>query len=297
MENKFKGLGVALVTPFQENGLVDFSGLQRLLEHQINGKTDYLVVQGTTGETPTLTAEEKRSVLDFVLEINNKRLPVVLGVGGNNTQALVETLETFDFTGVDAILSASPNYNKPTQEGIYQHYKLLAAHSPLPIILYNVPGRTSSNMAPETTLRLAREFKNIIAVKEASGNMEQIMRLIKDKPEDFLVISGDDGITLPMIASGGDGLISVIGNAFPGEYSEMVRAALDGDLVTARALHYKLFDYLHYLFVEGNPAGVKEVLKYMNICSNNVRLPLTPVSEATSNKLYALLAQHLELTS
>lgn len=282
---KFKGLGVALVTPFLDNGGVDMAGLQRLVEHNINNGTDYLVVQGTTGESVTLTAEEKRSVLDFVIEINNGRKPIVLGVGGNNTASIVQALQDLDTTGIDAILSVSPYYNKPTQEGIYQHYKKLNEVTPLPIILYNVPGRTGSNVTAATTLRIAKELKNIVAVKEASGNLEQIMEIIMHKPKGFLVLSGDDALTLPHIAAGGDGVISVVGNAFPKRFSKMVHAALEGDMVTARQYHYMLLEIIPMLFAEGNPAGIKRVLSTLGICKENVRLPLVPVSKGLAEKL------------
>lgn len=282
---KFKGLGVALVTPFLDNGGVDMAGLQRLVEHNINNGTDYLVVQGTTGESVTLTAEEKRSVLDFVIEINNGRKPIVLGVGGNNTASIVQALQDLDTTGIDAILSVSPYYNKPTQEGIYQHYKKLNEVTTLPIILYNVPGRTGSNVTAATTLRIAKELKNIVAVKEASGNLEQIMEIIMHKPKGFLVLSGDDALTLPHIAAGGDGVISVVGNAFPKRFSKMVHAALEGDMVTARQYHYMLLEIIPMLFAEGNPAGIKRVLSTLGICKENVRLPLVPVSKGLAEKL------------
>ncbi|MCT4580924.1 MAG: 4-hydroxy-tetrahydrodipicolinate synthase [Flavobacteriales bacterium] len=287
---KFKGLGVALVTPFQDNGSVDFVGLQKLVEHQIANEVDYLVVQGTTGEVATLTPEEKQAVLDFVIEINNKRLPVVLGVGGNNTAVIVKTLEELNTKNIDGILSVSPYYNKPSQEGIYQHYKAVANATDLPIILYNVPGRTMSNMLPETTIRLANDFTNIIAIKEASGNLEQVMDIIQRKPEDFLVISGDDALTLPMLASGGDGLISVVSNAFPKRTADLVHTGLKGDFEQARQKHYELFDIINALFQDGNPGGVKFALTLLNICKNNVRLPLVPVNKKTEEKLYQLIA-------
>jgi 4-hydroxy-tetrahydrodipicolinate synthase len=287
--NKFKGTGVAIVTPFNADKSVDYNSLEKLVNHLIDGEIEYIVVQGTTGESVTLTKEEKKETLAFIQKVNNRRLPIVLGIGGNCTATVVEALKTTDLTGVDAILSVSPYYNKPTQEGIYQHYKAVAEASPLPIILYNVPGRTSSNVLPETTLRLARDFKNIIAVKEASGNLEQCMTIIQNKPEGFLVISGDDAITLPFIASGGDGVISVIANAFPKGFSDMVRAALIDDMVRARKLHYKYFEMIHYLFVEGNPAGVKAALKELNVIGDAVRLPLVNVSEQTNNKIKELI--------
>jgi 4-hydroxy-tetrahydrodipicolinate synthase len=291
METKFKGIGVALVTPFQENGTVDFAGLQRLVQHNISNGIDYLVVQGTTGESATLTSEEKRAVLDFIIEINAGRLPIVIGISGSNTAEVTAHIEHFDFEGVDAILSASPAYNKPSQEGIYQHYKALDAVATRPIILYNVPGRTASNMTAATTVRIAEDCPNVIAIKEASGDLDQIGEIIHTKPEGFLVISGDDGLTLPMVALGADGVISVVGNAFPKTFSGSVRAALQGDFATARKGHYELMEIITQLFADGNPGGVKEVLKFLSICGNHVRLPLVPVNEATSKKLYSLIAE------
>ncbi|CAG5081178.1 4-hydroxy-tetrahydrodipicolinate synthase [Parvicella tangerina] len=282
---KFRGLGVALVTPFLESGGVDMAGLQRLVEHNIKNGVDYLVVQGTTGESATLTPEEKQSVLDFVIEVNNGRKPIVLGIGGNNTAAIAKTLQELDPTGIDGILSVSPYYNKPTQEGIYQHYKQLNAVTPLPIILYNVPGRTGSNVTAQTTLRIAKEMKNIVAVKEASGNLEQVMEIIMHKPKGFMVLSGDDALTLPHIAAGGDGVISVVGNAFPKRFSSLVHAALEGDLTTARQHHYDLLEIIPLLFAEGNPAGVKRVLSTLGICKEQLRLPLVPVSKGLAEKL------------
>lgn len=286
---KFKGTGVAIVTPFNTDKSVDYNALEKLVNHLIDGGVEYLVVQGTTGESVTLTKQEKEDVLAFVIKINNGRLPIVLGIGGNCTQTVVDTLKNSDLTGVDAILSVSPYYNKPTQEGIYQHYRAVSEASPLPIILYNVPGRTSSNILPQTTLRLARDFKNIIAIKEASGNLEQCMSIIQNKPNDFLVISGDDALVLPFMACGGDGVISVIANAFPRGFSDMTRAALNGDYTTARKLHYQHFEMIHYLFVDGNPAGVKTTLKMLGITGSDVRLPLVDVSENTRMALQGLV--------
>jgi 4-hydroxy-tetrahydrodipicolinate synthase len=277
--NSLKGLGVAMVTPFSVDGEIDFTALSKLTTFLIEGGVDYLVVQGTTGESPVLSKEEKQRVLDTVCEVNNKRLPVVFGIGGNNTSAVANDLKTFDLSQVDAILSASPYYNKPTQDGIYAHYSVLSKASPKPIILYNVPGRTSSNVLAETTLKLAKDFDNIIAVKEASGNMEQIMSIIHHKPDDFLVISGDDAITLPILAVGGDGVISVVGNGFPSQFSKMVIAGLAGDMDEARKWHYQLLPVIGPLFAEGNPGGIKEVLAHLDIMSNTVRLPLVNVSE------------------
>lgn len=286
--SKYRGTGVAIVTPFNSDKSVDYNSLEKLVNHLINNGINYLVVQGTTGESVTLTNEEKKETLAFIIKVNNGRLPIVLGIGGNNTHNVVETIKTADFSGVDAILSVSPAYNKPTQEGIYQHYKAIAEIAPKPIILYNVPGRTSSNVSAATTLRLARGFDNIIAVKEASGSMEQVMEIINNKPEGFMVISGDDALTLPIIASGGDGVISVIANAFPKGFSDMVSAALDAKMKEAQKLHYQYFEMIHYLFVDGNPAGVKAVLKILGIIGDDVRLPLVGIRKETLDKLKEL---------
>lgn len=287
---KFKGLGVALVTPFSENGNVDYAGLQRLVELQIQGGTDYLVVHGTTGESVTLTKEEKVTTLDFIKEIAANRIPIVLGIGGNNTREVCNELDSTDLSGVSGILSVSPAYNKPTQEGIYQHYKAISQATDREIILYNVPGRTSKNVVAETTVRCAEDFKNIVAVKEASGDLEQVMSILQNRPDGFEVLSGDDALTLAMIGCGADGVISVVGNAFPQMFSKMVHAALDSNMAEARTQHYQLFEMIDWLFVDGNPAGIKEVLKYLNICHNYVRLPLVPVGKQVSDKLYALIA-------
>lgn len=289
--SNFVGLGVAMVTPFTSQGKLDFAGLKRLTEHLIANGADYLVVQGTTGESVTLTTEEKRTVLDYILEVNNKRKHIVLGVGGNNTLAVAAQLRDLDSKGLSGILSVSPYYNKPTQAGIYAHYRTLSEASPLPIILYNVPGRTGSNMAPETTLRLAHDFKNIVAIKEASGNLSQMEEIMQHRPAGFSVISGDDNLTLPAIALGADGVISVVGNAFPAAYSKMVHQALFGSVVDARVIHYRLRKLVDLLFVEGNPGGIKEVLHHLGICENHMRLPLVPVSDATRDKLYRELAE------
>ena len=295
MDHRFRGLGVALVTPFRpaaHGGVppIDYAGLQKVIEHQINGGIDYLVVMGTTGESVTITAEEKKQLLAYVIEVVKNRVPIVLGVGGNNTAEVVHQLETYDLSGVDGILSVSPYYNKPTQEGIYQHYKALAQASLLPIILYNVPGRTMSNMTAETTLRLARDFENIVGIKEASGNLDQIAVILKHRPKDFLVISGDDALTLPILALGGDGVISVVGNALPTEFARLVEAGLNGDMVAARREHFKLLEFMTLLFAEGNPGGIKEALKTLGLCGNHLRLPLVPVSEGTASKIYHAMA-------
>ncbi len=289
ISNKITGMGVALVTPFKEDESIDFEALARIVEHQIKNGTDYLVVCGTTAETPTLSESEKDEIARYVLQVNAGRIPVVLGVGGNNTRAVVEKLQTKDFSGFDAILSVTPYYNKPSQEGLYQHYAAIAKASPLPIILYNVPGRTGVNMLPVTTLRLANEFSNICAIKEASGIFTQIDDIIKNKPADFLVISGDDGITFPLITLGAVGVISVIGNAFPREFSRMVRLALEGDYANALKIHHSFTELIELLFVEGNPAGVKSMLAVMGFIENKLRLPLVPNTIKTYEKIRKVL--------
>jgi 4-hydroxy-tetrahydrodipicolinate synthase len=288
--NKLKGTGVALVTPFHKDGSIDFKSFRKLIDRIIDGGVEYLVPLGTTGESVTLTKDEKRAVIDMVVEVNEDRVPIVLGLGGNNTQEILHSMEDTDFTHIDAILSVSPYYNRPSQRGIYQHYKLIANSAPVPVILYNVPARTGSNMDSETTLELAHDIKNIIGIKEASGNIEKAMKIIKGKPKDFLVISGDDAIALPIIACGGDGVISVYANAVPKDFSEMIRAALEGNFDKARRLHYKHIDMVHAIFVDGNPAGVKGLLSVMNICSEYLRLPLVHVTKPTLNKFEAMLA-------
>ncbi len=278
-EKSFKGTGVALITPFQKNGSVDFDSLDKVIKHILKGKCEYLVPLGTTGESATLSKNEKFELLEFVVNKVNKKVPIVLGLGGNNTQEVLQGFKEFNFKGVDAVLSVSPFYNKPTQQGIYEHYKLIAKASPVPIILYNVPSRTGSNMSSETTLKLAKDFKNIIGIKEASGNMEQCMFIIKNRPSNFLVISGDDALTLPLIGAGADGVISVVANAYPQQFSEMVRKALKGNFVESRKLHYQLLEVIPMLFAESSPPGVKAILNAMKICEENVRLPLVPVSK------------------
>lgn len=273
----FKGTGVALVTPFNSDKTIDENGLRALVQLQIKGGTDFLVVQGTTGESPVLSPLEKNHVLDIVADENNGALPIVFGVGGNHTLAVKNQLENLDHPAVDGILCVSPYYNKPTQAGIIEHFKAVAASTKLPIILYNVPGRTGSNMLPSTTLALA-EIDNIIAVKEASGNFEQVMEIIQHAPKDFLILSGDDALTQPMIAAGAHGVISVVCNAFPEAFSSMVKAAMNDEMEDARRLHYELLTITHQFFAEGNPAGVKEALKTRNICSTHLRLPLVNVS-------------------
>ncbi len=278
MNNPFTGSGVALVTPFHKDGSIDFDALKKLVQLQIDGGTDFLVVQGTTGESPTLSQEEKMQVLQTVMDVNQGKLKIVYGVGGNNTLAVGETLKKVP-AGVDGILSVSPYYNKPIQKGIIEHYKYIASCTDLPIILYNVPGRTGSNVLPETTIALA-EISNIVAMKEASGSMEQIMEIIRLRKPDFGVLSGDDAITMPLIAAGADGVISVVANAFPEKFSRMVHASMEGDLDTARKEHYDLLPITKMFFEEGNPGGVKVALAARGIMEENMRLPLFPVSDA-----------------
>lgn len=284
-----QGMGVALVTPFKSDKSIDFDALARLLEYQIKNGIDYLVVLGTTAETPTLTPDERRQIREFVADRVAGRLPLVLGVGGNSTDMVVNELKTTDLSKFSAILSVVPYYNKPSQEGIYQHYRAIVEASPLPVILYNVPGRTGVNMTAETTLRLSNEFPNIVGVKEASGNITQMDDIIKRKRDDFMVISGDDGITFPLITLGAVGVISVIGNAFPKEFSRMVRLALEGDYDRARAIHHKFTEMFSLLFVDGNPAGVKCLLNSMGLIENELRLPLVPTRLATHDAIRAIL--------
>ncbi|MVN20746.1 4-hydroxy-tetrahydrodipicolinate synthase [Mucilaginibacter arboris] len=286
---KFYGTGVAIVTPFQTDGSVDFSGLENIIENLIGNGIDYLISLGTTGESATLTSLEKKEIWKFTAQTVAGRVPLVAGVGGNYTAAVVENIKNLDKQGFDAILSVSPYYNKPTQEGIYQHYKTIAAQSELPVILYNVPGRTGSNISAETTVRLAHDCTNIIAIKEASGNFDQFNQIMRDKPESFMLISGDDPVTLPMIALGAVGVISVIGNAVPQLFSDMVRLCLDGKWEAARIIHYQLIEFTKLMFIDGNPAGVKEALKLTGLCENTLRLPLVNVSPKVSGLIAAEL--------
>nr|WP_315188533.1 4-hydroxy-tetrahydrodipicolinate synthase [uncultured Flavobacterium sp.] len=279
------GTGVALVTPFKEDFSIDTEALKRIVNFSIDGGIEYLVVLGTTAENATLTQDEKELVIATVIEANNGRLPLVLGVGGNNTVKVVEELKTRDFSAFDAILSVSPYYNKPTQEGIYQHFKAIAEASPIPVILYNVPGRTGSNMLPATVLRLANDFKNVVAIKEAAGDLVQAMQLLKNKPKDFLVISGDDMIALPMILAGGSGVISVIGQGFPKEFSEMIRLGLNRKVDEAFKTQYLLADCIDMIFEQGNPAGIKQVFHSLGITDNTVRLPLVNVDASLANRI------------
>lgn len=283
--NKFYGTGIAIVTPFDADGQVDFDGLKKLINYLIDGGVEYIVSLGTTGETATLSSEEKKKVWAFTAEVVDGRINLVAGIGGNNTAEVVEQVKSFEIPGYDAILSASPQYNKPTQEGIYQHYKAIAQAAKLPILLYNVPSRTGSNVSAETTVRLARDFKNIVGIKEASGNFDQINQIMRDKPDGFLMISGDDPVSFPMIALGAVGVISVVGNALPRQTSDMIRKCLNYDFKGAEKGHYGLIDITRLCFIEGSPAGVKTALKQLGICGDTVRLPLVPVSEYTADKI------------
>ncbi|MCR4030033.1 MULTISPECIES: 4-hydroxy-tetrahydrodipicolinate synthase [Flavobacterium] len=279
------GTGVALVTPFKKDFSVDIEALHRIVNFSIDGGVEYLVVMGTTAENATLTAEEKELVIKTVIDVNKGRLPLVLGVGGNNTMQIVEELKTRDFSAFEAILSVSPYYNKPTQEGIYQHFKAIAEASPVPVILYNVPGRTSSNMLPATVVRLANDFENVVAIKEAAGDMAQAMQIIKNAPKDFLVISGDDMLALPIVLAGGAGVISVIGQGFPKEFSEMIRLGLNKKAADAFKTHYFLSDSIDMIFEQGNPAGIKQIFQALGIADNTVRLPLVSVDDSLAARL------------
>lgn len=288
LRKTLSGTGVALVTPFKNDTGVDYNALGKLIDFDIDNGVEYVITLGTTGETPTLTKREKFDIINFTYDKVNGRVPVVVGIGGNNTKDVIENLETFPLDKAIAVLSASPYYNKPSQEGIYQHYKAIAAASPRPVILYNVPGRTGSNMTAETTLRLAKE-KNIAGMKEASGNMVQCMHILRDKPEDFLLISGDDHVAMPLIACGMDGVISVAANCFPKDFSEMIRLSLKGDFEAARPLHYKCLEGCDLLFAENNPAGVKAFLYELGIIENVLRLPVVPLSDGIHQKVKAYL--------
>lgn len=288
---QFKGLGIALVTPFTADGEVDYTALRRLVSYQINNGADFLCILATTGETPCLSADEKKKIKDIIVETVKGQIPIIMGCGGNNTQQVIDTLKTDDFSGIDGILSVCPFYNKPSQEGLYQHFKAVAAATPLPVVLYNVPSRTGVNLTAETTLRLARDVENIVAIKEASGNFTQIDDIIKNKPADFDVISGDDGITFPLITLGATGVISVIGNALPSEFGRMVRMALAGDYSNALPIHHKFTELFKLLFVDGNPAGVKAMLNAMGLIENQLRLPLVPAKITTFSQISEILSQ------
>ena len=290
-QNKFRGLGIALITPFKTDGSIDFDALDRLVEYQIKGRADFLCIMGTTAETPTLSREEKRLLKEHLVERVAGRVPLLMGCGGNNTAAILDELQNEDWKGIDGVLSVCPYYNKPSQEGLYQHFAAIARVSAVPVVLYNVPGRTGVNMTAETTLRLAREFENIVAIKEASGNITQMDDIIKNKPQHFDVISGDDGITFPLITLGAVGVISVIGNALPAEFSRMVRLALRGEYNSSLTIHHKFTELFKLLFVDGNPAGVKAMLSEMGMIQNVLRLPLVPTRLTTMEKISQIVKE------
>ena len=291
VRNIFKGLGIALITPFCEDGSVDYKSLVRLMEYQLDNGADFFCILATTGETPCLTKDEKQKIKDLVVSTVNGRVPILMGCGGNNTAAVVEELKTGDFRGIDGVLSVCPYYNKPSQEGLYQHFKAIAAATSLPIVLYNVPGRTGVNLKAETTVRLARDCENIVAIKEASGSLEQVDEIIKNKPKDFAVISGDDALTFPMISCGAEGVISVIGNALPKEFSRMIRLEFKGEYEGARKIHHRFTELFSLLFVDGNPAGVKAMLHEMGFIENILRLPLVPTRISTLQKMSEILKE------
>jgi 4-hydroxy-tetrahydrodipicolinate synthase len=287
--SKFTGTGVAMITPFNADNSIDWNSLKKTISHLTNGSIEYIVVLGTTGESATLSKEDKQQIFSFVAENNTGKLPLVAGIGGNYTQEVIDGYKQFNLDGYSAILSVSPYYNKPNQNGLYEHYKALNEAAPLPIIMYNVPGRTGMNVSAETTLKIAENCKNITATKEASGNFDQIMQIIKYMPQGFEVISGDDGITLPMIACGASGVISVVANAYPQLFSDMVRLCLKGDYANARPMHYKLTDIINSMFAEGSPSGVKAFMSQMGICQNTFRLPVVGVSDAMMNKIKSMM--------
>ncbi len=289
------GTGVALITPFKSDFSVDYDALKKLINHVMDGGVEYVVTLGTTGETPTLSHDEKFSIINYTYEVVNNRVPVVVGIGGNNTQEVINNIKKYPLDGAAAILSASPYYNKPSQEGIFQHYKAIASEGSKPLLLYNVPGRTGSNIAAETTLRLAHEVPNIAGIKEASGNMIQCMHILQNKPDNFLVVSGDDHLTLPLIACGMEGVISVVANSFPKDFSDMVRYAMENNFVAARKLHYKLLEANDLLFAENNPAGVKAFLSEMGIIQNILRLPLVSLSSSIHEKIKNYLQNHVAI--
>ena len=291
MNNIFRGLGIALITPFTEDGAVDYESLSRLIDYQLDNGADFLCILATTGETPCLSLAERAQIKSAIVRQVDCRVPILMGCGGNNTAAVVEELKNGDFSGIDGILSVCPYYNKPSQEGLYQHFKAIAAATELPVVLYNVPGRTGINLKPETTCRLARDCKNIVAIKEASGSLEQIDEIIKYKPNDFEVISGDDALTFPMIACGAVGVISVIGNALPKEFSRMIRLEFNGEFEAAQKIHHKFTDLYSLLFVDGNPAGVKALLTEMGFIKNQLRLPLVPTRVTTLQKISSIIKE------
>jgi len=291
MYDIFKGTGVAVVTPFHDSGNIDFGSFEKIIEHLIEGGVNYIVALGTTGESATLSKDEKVAVLEFVVDTVGKRVPIVAGIGGNNTQEVINTIKAASFDGIDAILSVCPYYNKPQQKGLYIHYKAIAGACPVPLILYNVPGRTSVNLTAETTLKLAHDFSNIIGIKEASGNLLQCMEIIMERPAGFLLISGDDALTLPILSLGGDGVISVVANAFPSQMTEMVNLGLKGKINKARTLHYQLLTFTNALFADGNPSGIKAAMEILGLCKSHVRLPLVKVQKA----VYSVISEQVDI--
>ncbi len=290
MIDKFRGTGTAVVTPFHREGNIDFRSLENIIEHQISSGVNYLVFLGTTGEAVTLSGDEKSAVINFAIEIVNGRLPLVIGIGGSNTRQILDTIRQMSFEGVDAVLSVSPYYNKPQPKGIFYHYREIGGMCPVPVIIYNVPGRTSSNIDADTTLKIACEIPNIIGVKEASKDLEQCARIIKYRPDDFLVISGNDELTLPFMALGGDGVISVIANAFPAEFSAMVRLCIDGNFSGAREIHLKLLDFIQAIYADGSPSGVKALMEMKGLCNNVLRLPLVKINKGLNYHISSLLS-------
>ena len=290
---RISGTGVALITPFNEDKTIDYTSLDKLINKVIEGGIDFLVVLGTTGESTSINDSEKKELINFIVKLNNKRLPLVLGIGGNNTNKLIKEINNTDLSDFDAILSVTPYYNKPSQNGLYHHYAEISKSSPIPIILYNVPSRTGVNMSPEITIQLANDFKNIISIKEASGDINQIKYILKNKPKNFDVLSGDDGLTLEIIQNGGAGVISVIGQSNPEEFSSLVKFALNGKLSDAKLIHDKLYGLYHYLYSEGNPSGVKAFLSLQGVCKNYLRLPLVPISSELFNDFKIYLANEV----
>ncbi len=282
---KFTGTGVAIITPFKNDTSIDFGAMEKIINYVIDGGVDYIVLMGTTGESSTLTKDEKKALISYTHEVINKRVPLVVGIGGNNTQEIITKLKTANFKKIDGVLSVAPYYNKPTQRGLYEHFKAIATCTPVPVIIYNIPGRTGCNISAETCLQLAHEFDTIVGVKEASGNIEQIMKIIKGKPENFMVISGDDLMTLPIIAAGGSGVISVIANAYPSEWSRMVKYCLNSNFIEARQILFRFTEIIELLFTDGNPAGIKAAMSILNLCQNILRLPLVPVSQQVHARL------------
>lgn len=291
MRKNVQGTGVAIVTPFLNSGAIDYASLQKLIEHIITGGIDFIVALGTTSEAVTLTTTEKHELIGFVKQTVAKRVPIVMGLGGNNTAAVVDQIQSTDFNGIDGILSVAPYYNKPNQRGIYRHFSLIAEASPVPVILYNVPGRTSSNIQAGTVLKLAEKYANIVAVKEASGDLSQVMEILNHKPKNFNLLSGDDALTFPMMTLGAKGVISVVANAFPTHFSQMVNSLLEDNIEKARPIHYSLLEIINQLFADGNPAGVKAALSHLGICENQLRLPMVPITDKHAQKLVELIRE------